>query len=406
MAKRGHTSNGAGTLLLERKIAGINIRRASGTKSPDELAAIILLLEALGKTGRVDLVAKVASGQVRALALLRLSLAGQPFPSPTSAAPLTLGEAIKYERRALLLADAVPLLILSKKHCRPSHLKEMRRQLLALAKRHPEKLVSDLSGVLIKEREAYTKVDHRAAFTRLRANSMVLAAWADGGAHGKTWLEVRDGIATTPVEPKQRRKHNPFKVSTMETLRRLMNQTVPGTGEVLVALCLTGMRPSEYWGRVWYVDRDCIRVNGTKTRNAQRQVPVIAEVAQPVLTFQLWARVFREVLRKYITLDARPGTALAWTPYDCRRSFAHWCDEAGVPRGRSAHYLGHSPTTITDHYAFSYPTDDEVREDGARLRDFLPASLAAEEAAINADGSIIRAHRAAHTPLVLEFGKT
>jgi integrase len=402
MAKPGHTSNGQGTLLLERKIAGVQIRRASGTKNPDELARIISLLEALGTTGRPDLVAKVANGEIRALSLLRLSFAGQPFPAP-SPASLTMGEATRHDRRALLLDKAVSDMLARKKG-QASHLNEMRRQLLALAARHPRKTVADLLGVLIAEREAYALAGHRAAFTRLRANSLVLAAWADGGTHGATWREIRDGIGTMKVRPRERRGHHPFKVSEMEMLRRLLNDEKAGAGESLVALCITGMRPSEYWSKNWSVGGGMVGIMGTKNLNAKRQIPQVAQIAPAYKSFAWWGKLFRKVLRDQVT-KSKPGELLPWTAYDCRRTFAQWLDASGVPRWRAAYYLGHSPSTMTDFYASAIPTDTEIWEDGARLRAFIPASLAAEEAAIEAEGSVIRTHKAAQRPLILEFGK-
>jgi hypothetical protein len=406
MRKTGHTSNGQGSLLIERQICGVNIRRASGTKSPDELAEILALLAALGKNGRSDLVAAVAAGHYRGVDLLRLSQEGKPLPGPTDrvTGPVPLATAIRAERLGMLLSDAVEGM-LAKKKGRPSHLKEMRRQLLAMASRHPKNTVADLVGVLIREREAFDRAGHHAAFTRLRANSMVLAHWADGKSRGATWHEVKMGIEATHVKPADRRRHAPLTPWELKGYRDLLNEARPGNGEILVALCVTGMRPSEYWAKdCWSVHADYIFVKGKKTRAAERRVPVVAEIVTPDISFQLWGRAFRALLMDVSkwSRSAFPGQPLPHTPYDCRRSFAHWCDFAGVPRGRSAHYLGHSPATITDHYAFTKPTDEELRSDAAVLREYLVSSVAATKAAIEAEGSRVRRpQRIAHKRLDL-----
>jgi hypothetical protein len=86
---QGHTSNGRGTLLLERKFGTVQIRRASGTKSPDELAAIVELLDALTSTGRLDIVRRVQQGGIRAVELLRRQRAGLGIDLPNLGNPPT-----------------------------------------------------------------------------------------------------------------------------------------------------------------------------------------------------------------------------------------------------------------------------------------------------------------------------
>jgi integrase len=397
--RKGHTSNGTGTLLLERKIGKIDIRRASGTKSVEELGEIIALLEAFATAGRRDLVAKVALGEIRGVELLRLAQAGQlPHPPTNGKTPQNLADIIREQRLALPLAGAIEAM-LAEKRGRQSHLKEMRRQLLAMAKRHPQKRVRDLLGVLILERSAYLAENHRAAFTRLRANSMVLAGWADGVQNGPIWNDIRTQIGTTRVRPKERRKHNPFTPTEVQLFRAELNAECKDAGEVFLSLCLTGMRPSEYWSGNWSMGFDHIKINGTKNDNADRKAPLVAKVVNPSLTLVGWGRIFRRVAKRLGHTAYSKEGQLHWWPYDCRRTFAHWCDAAGVPRGRAAYYLGHAPETITDKYAYKPPSSKEIGQDAARLLAFFAAFIKAEKAAHAKMKSVARTHMAAQKSL-------
>ncbi len=89
---------------------------------------------------------------------------------------------------------------------------------------------------------------------------------------------------------------------------------------------MTGMRPSEFWGD-WGIEGNLVRVNGTKTENAERVVPLLYPVIKPSLTY----RQFNRRLEK-LSLPVRARTG--------RKCFARWMNEAGIPRTRRRAYLG------------------------------------------------------------------
>ncbi len=174
-------------------------------------------------------------------------------------------------------------------------------------------------------------------------------------------------------------------------------------GEILVALCITGMRPSEYWGGVWFAGRDYIQVNGVKTDYSKRTIPLIAEVVLATSSPVYWGRLFREVVGPHF--PGERGERLLFSPYDCRRTYAHWLESAGLPRGRVAAYLGHSPADLTDFYARRPPTPEEIRADGETLARWIALAAAAESDAVEKEGSVFRSYTRAHTRLVLDLAK-
>ena len=104
-----------------------------------------------------------------------------------------------------------------------------------------------------------------------------------------------------------------------------------------------------------------VRVNGTKTENAERVVPLLYPVTKPSLTY----RQFNRRLEK-LNLPVRARTG--------RKCFARWMNEAGIPRTRRRAYLGHATREdVTDRYE-GYSPEAYLEEDRQRLRDFIGAT--------------------------------
>jgi len=126
------------------------------------------------------------------------------------------------------------------------------------------------------------------------------------------------------------------------------------------------MRVNERWGK-FTVERDRVRIHGTKTRGAERVVPRISgnhPGQPPALSY----RAFREALA-----EASDGQM---TPYDLRRTYATWLEAAGIPRTRRRLYLGHGNQDVTDIYEWHEVTKF-LEEDAEKLRAYLGEGLAA-----------------------------
>ena len=114
-------------------------------------------------------------------------------------------------------------------------------------------------------------------------------------------------------------------------------------GDTWWSMCTTGMMPDELWGGKWKVGPNYVHVMGTKTqaRTAarSRKVPRIWTPTRPTPETP---GGFAKALVK--------ASGGAVTPYDGRRTFAYWMEEAGIGRTRLEMYMGHSARNVTDLY--------------------------------------------------------
>ena len=330
---QGHTSNGRGTLLLERKFGSIQIRRASGTKSAEELAAIVELLDALTRTGRLDIVRRVQQGGIRAVELLRRQRAGLGIDLP-NLDPVALDR----------LEVVGPRWLASRKGASDGHARNCRQHLKLLTKRWPTLTLDGLPGVLVTLRQEYEGKHHAVTFNQIRTSVLDLARWVGGGKRTALWTEIQS-VPKLRASISVQRAHNPFDVHVAVQLSNLLNAKVPGAGNVFMTLCTTGMRPSEYWGKGWQVlpTDSRVSIRGTKSKAAVRAVPLVLIGSGPVvptISYGRYSKIFRETVRELG--QVKPGEPLPWTLYDCRRTFAVWMEEAGIPRTRRRIYLGHA----------------------------------------------------------------
>ena len=150
---------------------------------------------------------------------------------------------------------------------------------------------------------------------------------------------------------------------TPDEARAIAEQLDPLCARIWWGLCITGMRPSEFWGE-WEIKGDTIHIKGTKTTNAERVIPLLYPVTKPGLTY----RQFNRRLQKLgVSTRARTG----------RKCFARWMNETGVPRTRRRAYLGHAAREdVTDRYE-GYSPERYFDGDRQQLRTFIgtPPSL-------------------------------
>ena len=165
--------------------------------------------------------------------------------------------------------------------------------------------------------------------------------------------------AVEPLKIRAQRHKHP---ATPEELREIAGRMDDReTAKILSTMSLTGMRPNEMWGE-WEIDHYAVRIHGTKTKGADRVVPLVS-----VLLFhpQVSYVVFRKALR-----TASDGQM---TPYDLRRTYANWLEAAGIPRTRRRLYLGHGASDVTDLYE-AHEVRAFLKADAEKLRAFLSES--------------------------------
>jgi hypothetical protein len=137
---------------------------------------------------------------------------------------------------------------------------------------------------------------------------------------------------------------------------RAVRDQLPGPiGAAWWALCMTGMIASEYWARPWHGQRDRVSIHGTKRAGRRRDIPIITVIERPTCT--------RRDLSTALT-------ALQLESYDARRAYAHWLEEAGIPRARRKLYLGHGRRDVTDDYEMG-ELGRYLQEDGRALRAYV-----------------------------------
>jgi integrase len=67
----------------------------------------------------------------------------------------------------------------------------------------------------------------------------------------------------------------------------------------------------------------------------------------------------------YRALRAASGQTV--TPYDCRRTYAQWMDNAGIKQFRQDFYFGHGPKSLDALYKRMRECLPYIREDAAAL---------------------------------------
>jgi integrase len=156
-------------------------------------------------------------------------------------------------------------------------------------------------------------------------------------------------------KPRERGTRHPLPV-ILNVVEKL-NTLCPGAGDMAWTLAATGMGNKEYWHDGFAPLADRVSIYGQKRDNRTREVPRWSDA--PLVKPVCWEGRFRDLLR-----EASGG---AVSIYDLRRSFARWCEEAGIIESNRDAYLGHGPKTMTQLYTFGQ-LPGQLQHDAALLR--------------------------------------
>ena len=115
------------------------------------------------------------------------------------------------------------------------------------------------------------------------------------------------------------------------------------------------MGPDEFFGGKWRYEDRRLHVLGTKRAARDLYVPVVETVERSPLTPEQFQRALKR-------------SGLGVQPYDARRTFAHWCDLAGVPEIRRELYLGHAVRANLRTLYGAHESERFVEEDATRLK--------------------------------------
>jgi integrase len=338
-------SNGRGSLILRRSFKGVGeIRLSTGTRDPMVVEQIDLMLHSLYGQGRLDLLEAIRAKRLHPLKALAEWRQGRELTMPAPELLPTLIEAwtawenavpgddhrssIGTTRRALKIPaaariDALPDLLASFMERNKAKVRTVN-----LARAHCRAFLRDLKGI--------------------------------GTAH-PLYARV---AALRPLKRKPREKGTPHALPTIVELVGKLNELQAGVGDMAWSMAVSGMGNKEYWHQGFEVLRDRVTIYGQKREGRTRDVPMwSAPLVKPVC----WEGRFRDLLR-----EASGGTV---APYDLRRSFARWCEEAGIIETNRDAYLGHGPRSMTQLYTFGQ-LPGQLQADAAKLRAYRERELA------------------------------
>ncbi len=184
------------------------------------------------------------------------------------------------------------------------------------------------------------------------ARTTILAYLNNNFGKSHTLYQKVSDIPTLSAAPKRRAPQLPV----VEAIA-LIQELPPLHADIARAMLFTGMHWKEIEGN-WSVKTDRVVIKGTKAKGRQRFVPLIdPDILRP----QRASKAFRTQLKK-----VRPDVS----PYSFRRSYAHWMEEAGIPRIRRRMYLGHGDADVTDRY--ERPDIERfLKDDAEALRTYI-----------------------------------
>lgn len=329
-----HKNANRGTLILDRQFRGVGrIKRASGTNDPKMFKLMDSMLSTLRQSGRIDILQAIYSGALTPLEVWSRYRLGDldrlptvetlKLLKPSLEGWLTSAESGQWNRQSRKYAIAA---------------------ILRLAKRSAT--VQDLPNLL---RDYSAKAKGPAMFNRTRAAMLAFVRDTVGKSH-----PIHGRLMDVRVKKERKREGNP---QTVEQLTILAGKLHPAEAAIAWAMALTGMGPGELWGS-WTLMPDRIHIRGTKREGRVRDIPLVRSISKPTRTYRSFLDAVGEASDQTVK------------PYDLRKTFATWMEEAGIPRTRRKLYMGHGNTDVTDLYE-RHDVTRFLKEDGAKLRGLL-----------------------------------
>ena len=334
-------SHGKGTYVLKGTFGGVRIERATGTHDAKRLEDLRSMCRTLADAGRLDILEQLRDGTLRLLDCWRHYRGGDwsRIPTPEHARPLA--EAFAAWRRT------VP----GDRHRQDLGVAE--RQILAAARTGAT--VADLPAAVSALRTRYDAKGAGRQFNKLRDAASAFLKQTLTRRH-PLYQAVR---AVEPLPVIRRYAKRPQAPASARTIADVVGGEA---GRIWWLLCCTGMGPDEYFSLKWAVEDDLLHVKGTKRRGRDHLVPLLVEIEPPLLT--VWG--FRSALKR---------SGLGVKPYDARRSFANWLEQAGIWETHQQAYMGHGPRTITDLYRRHELVFEHLERDRATLLAFIAGGI-------------------------------
>jgi integrase len=336
--KKGLYKDGdRGTFLIDRRIKDVGrIKRASGTTIPSVLRDLNQMLDGLAARGRQDVLVAIRDGQLSPLMVYSHYRGGNldKLPRPEALVPLydTWEEWNKH--RACGVHDRAA------KTKALGYLRQEGRK---------DATVNDLPTLVARLRIRFEQEKHAVSFNHTKRAVQAFLRDRYTNAH-PLYADVRSYKDLTVI-PKQ---HKAW--LTVQGVLALCNTLDDECRSVVWSLCASGMRPKEYFNTPWERRTYCIHVPFGKTRAAARDIPDLGMCASPPMSYG----AFMQRLRR------RSSNR----PYDFRRTFMTWMEDAEIDPRRRLVYFGHEVPQVTELYR-QKPTLEQLRNDAEKMTGWL-----------------------------------
>lgn len=329
-----HRDGTHGTFVIDLRLGKLGrFKAASGTTDPSLFRDVVGTIRSLRAARQWDLLSLLVNRQVHPLELHRAVIQQRVGVLPTPEDLLPIGPVAE---RWLANLDRAT---------------STRRQYTWRLAHFgaPGARLADVPQLLEAARAQAIGDGKRVAFNGLRITVRRLMDDMLGLDHQLT----RRAHAIRPL----RATHRLGNPQSVDEVRALTMQLGP-YGPSFWALCLTGMRQAEYFRRRYEVKPECIVIHGTKTHAAERVVPRVYPISDPIVGYDRFRQVLADVTR-------------AVRVHDTRYTFTRWCDDAGVPTPRLSWYLGHAAPDVTARYGRGRGFVEYLTADAEKLRGFL-----------------------------------
>lgn len=353
-----YRSRGRGSLILDIVVRGIEIRRATGFPDTPKGRAAHTAFKALVRTWgapateRIDLLQDLASGAQKSVDLWRAYRTGQ------------LDRTASGSKVAGSLKDAWDDWIRGTSDGTDPTRKSALRAFGAAGEHARIRALPELLTTL---RKRFQREGHYRAFNHYRALVQAFLRDTVGRLH-----PVYAQVTEVDVLPYEAAKVPPVAVARARAIRA----TLRGPhGDYWWALCITGLRPKEYFERQFTVFDGYLDVQGTKRTKGGAHSRRIVPLAEPIVIPSQTYRSFQKALQ---ALQAE-----GLIPYTARHSFANWMYQAGITRINRDIYRGHSARRMEDVYEW-HEVVEHVSADRARLQQYLARGLAAQAPQLSA----------------------
>lgn len=332
-------AHGRGSFVLDRRCGKVGrLKVASGTTDPRVHRQLNDMVSRLKAERRWDLLALLQRGLVKPLELFDALGRGTLGQLPTADDVRPFLSAVE---RWIPQLDA-----------RPETREQYERLLKRFGAQRVAATLADAPALLRSARAEALRSEKRTTYNRTRAALFSFLRDVLGPDHRitKEARQVSD-LKTTP------RPGNPLTPEQVRAFAVVLGKHA----STMWSLVLTGMRRGEFWGeRKWSVSLDRVDIFGTKSKAARRTVPLVYPIYPPTVGYWRFLRVLQQVTEGAVNV------------HDLRKTFASWCESAGIPQWRIDFYMGHARQgDLARLYQMPRDLTPVLREDAERLRGWL-----------------------------------